>query len=1158
MENRAGRRFCAQCGAALSVKCASCSADNEPGDRFCGECGAALATPPAPSASREGGPAPPAIAQRRLVSVLFADLVGFTTLSEHRDPEEVRELLSQYFDRCRSLIRRYGGTVEKFIGDAVMAVWGTPVAREDDAERAVRAALALTGAVALLGEEVLMPELRVRAGVLTGNAAVELGAEGEGMVLGDTVNTASRLQSMAAPGTVLVDDVTRRASEAAIVYEDAGEHQVKGREQPVHAWTALRVVAGAGGARRSAGVEAPFVGREHELAQVIDSFEDSAEHRRARLVTVVGEAGAGKSRLLWEFYKYTDGVQRIVRWHQGRCLSYGDGVAYWALAEMVRARAGIAEEEGPASARRKLNQAVSECVTDEREQRLVEPRLAHLLGLEQRTASDRADLFSGWRLYFERMSEIAPVVLVFEDLQWADSGLLEFIDYLLEWSAERPLFVLALGRPELLDSRPGWAAAAISLQPLPATAMRELLEGLVPGLPEELATRVLSRAEGMPLYAVETIRMLLDRSLLTQEGSRYRVTGDVGELDVPETLHALAAARLDGLTPSERAVLGDGAVFGQSFTPAGVAALSERTRETVTEILNGLVAKQVLGFNDDRLSSERGQYHFLQGLLRTTAYGMLSRKDRKGRHLAAARHLQEAWGEEAPELAEVLAAHFLEAAAADPDASDAPKIRASACETLADAGRRALSLALGAEAQRAFDRAAELAENDSTRAGLLDQAGRAAQLTADDAAAEERLARAVELFESLGDTVAAARSLAALAYTLQRQDRLEEALALDRRAIAGLPEKSAEQAAALAELGNHLAFSGDLEQSLVATDAALAIAEPLQDWPTVVRAFNTLANVRERSGRVEEAIALRERALKISLERDLTSNALQSYNNVADGPLQRDRFQDARDLAEPGLALAKARGDRGWEQMLSVMITAADVGLGRWDEALALAAGFDTASGLARMAYLPLLARIQAARGDAEALQHTLALAVAAEGSTNIEFGPTASVARAIALNAACNHREALDAALPIALSRAGVANEDRREAYAEAGSAALALDDQATVERLIQSVADLSPALRSPLLRAGAARLAGLLAQRRGDLDGADERLAAAARELRAIEAPFVLGQVLVEHAEVLYAAGHEDEAAPLKSEAIGILERLRATPWLHRAQGLGAQVAA
>ncbi|MDX6639457.1 MAG: hypothetical protein QOF12_468, partial [Solirubrobacteraceae bacterium] len=288
----AGGRFCIHCGAPTPQTCTSCGEPIVPGARFCLQCGTAVsAGAPAPAP----GSSTPSVSERRLVSVLFADLVGFTTLSEHRDPEEVRELLSAYFDRCRTLIERYGGTVEKFIGDAVMAVWGTPVAREDDPERAVRAALALTQAVTALGEEVGMPALRVRAGVLTGSAAVEVGTDGEGMVLGDTVNTASRLQSIAAPGTVLVDDVTRRASEAAIAYEDAGSHEVKGRDQPVHAWTALSVVAGVGGARRGAGLEAPFVGRASELERVIGAYDETAETRRARLVAIVGDAGSGKS-----------------------------------------------------------------------------------------------------------------------------------------------------------------------------------------------------------------------------------------------------------------------------------------------------------------------------------------------------------------------------------------------------------------------------------------------------------------------------------------------------------------------------------------------------------------------------------------------------------------------------------------------------------------------------------------------------------------------------------------------------------------------------------------------------------------------------------------------------------------------------------------------
>ena len=316
--------------------------------------------------------------------------------------------------------------------------------------------------------------------------------------------------------------------------------------------------------------------------------------------------------------------------------------------------------------------------------------------------------------------------------------------------------------------------------------------------------------------------------------------------------------------------------------------------------------------------------------------------------------------------------------------------------------------------------------------------------------------------------------------------------------------------------------------------------------------------MRERSGRVEEATALRERALKISLAHDLTGDALRSYNNLANGPLQHDRFQDACDLASPGLDLAKARGHRDSEQMLTLMVATANVGLGHWDVALDLVGALTDATGLTRLGYLPSLARVQAARGENEMLRSTLETAVAAEGSSNTEYGPSATVARAIALNAFGRPAEAVQAAIALAMSGSEVANEDRREAYVEAGLAALALDDQPTVERLIDFAEGLAPAMRSPLLRAGAARLRGLLAQRRGDLKVADERLAAATRELREIEAPFVLAQVLLEHAELLSTAGREEEAAPRLAEATSIFERLRAGPWLDRARALATGVAA
>jgi len=435
--------------------------------------------------------------------VLFVDLESFTRLSESRDPEEVRALLSRYFDTCRRLIELYGGTVEKFIGDAVMAVWGTPAATEDDAERAVRAALDLVAAVSALGQEVGAEELRARAGVLTGEAAVTLGAQGEGMVTGDVVNTASRVQSAADPGSVFVGEATRRASEQAIVYEDAGSFELKGKEGETRLWRALRVVSGRGGELRSQGLEAPFVGRDRELRQIKDLFHICAEERKAHLVSVTGIAGIGKSRLAWEFYKYFDGIQQIIYWHRGRCLAYGEGVTYWALADMVRMRCLIGEDDDQATAAKKLEAALQEHILDPEERRFVEPRLAQLLGLGEHETRDRQDLFAAWRLFFERLADTYPTVLAFEDMQWADASLLDFVEYLLEWPRNHPVYVITLAGPELLERRPTWGAGhrnftSLYLEPLSQQAMEGLLSGLVPGLPERLRDQILARAEGVP------------------------------------------------------------------------------------------------------------------------------------------------------------------------------------------------------------------------------------------------------------------------------------------------------------------------------------------------------------------------------------------------------------------------------------------------------------------------------------------------------------------------------------------------------------------------------------------------------------------------------------------------------------------------------------
>ena len=338
------------------MSCPACGSANTPGARFCGECGSSLQPGEIPAAGLAGLAAPAAatgnearVAERRLVTVLFADLVGFTSMSEGRDPEHVRELLTRYFDLAREVVERHGGIVEKFIGDAVMALWGAPVAHEDDAERAVRAALELVDAVHGLG-----PGLEARGGVLTGEAAVTLGAIGQGMVAGDLVNTASRLQSAAAPGTVLVGEATQRAASIAITFEPVDEQYLKGKAAPVAAWRAVRVVAQRRGRGREDRLEAPFVGRDAELRLLKDLFHATTRDRRVRLVSITGQAGVGKSRLAWEFLKYVDGVVDAVFWHEGRSPAYGQGLSFWALGEMVRSRADLLETDDEQTTRSKI------------------------------------------------------------------------------------------------------------------------------------------------------------------------------------------------------------------------------------------------------------------------------------------------------------------------------------------------------------------------------------------------------------------------------------------------------------------------------------------------------------------------------------------------------------------------------------------------------------------------------------------------------------------------------------------------------------------------------------------------------------------------------------------------------------------------------------
>jgi class 3 adenylate cyclase len=695
-ENEPGRKFCLNCGTRLAVACPNCGTANTPGARFCGECGNVLADSDGPAVVAgsvvAGSPSP--ATERRLVSVLFADLVGFTTLSESRDPEDVRTLLDAYFETCRAIIGRYGGTVEKFIGDAVMAVWGTPTAQEDDAERAVRAALDLVDAVRRLGGERGMADLALRAGVLTGEAVVTIGAAGMGMVAGDLVNTASRLQSAADPGTVLVGERTQRAASNAIVFESAGGHDLKGKSAPVPAFRALRVVAQRGGVGRSDMLEPPFVGRDSELQLIKDFYHATARDRGPRLVSVMGQAGIGKSRLAWEFLKYIDGVTETAYWHQGRSPAYGDGISFWALGEMVRMRIGVGEGADESSTRDRLAATLDEFVTDADERRSLAEPILQLLGISEGQPRERGQLFVAWRTFFERIADAAPVIMVFEDLQWADDGMLDFIEELVTWSRGRSIYIITLARPELLDRRPTWGAGqrsftSLALSPLPDDAIHSMLAGLVPGLPDGVLAQIVRRAEGIPLYAVETVRTLLNDGRIRRDGDAFTPLGDLTDLAVPESLHALIAARIDALPAAERILVQDAAVLGSSFGLAALHAVARAEPDEIAPMLQHLLQRELLTIDDDQRSPERGQYRFVQGLLREVAYGTLARDERRARHLAAARYY-EALGDD--ELSGVLAQHYVDAYQAHPDGPEGAAVGAQARVALRAAAQRAIEL----------------------------------------------------------------------------------------------------------------------------------------------------------------------------------------------------------------------------------------------------------------------------------------------------------------------------------------------------------------------------------------------------------------------------------------------------------------------------------
>jgi class 3 adenylate cyclase/tetratricopeptide (TPR) repeat protein len=1080
--------------------------------------------------------------------VLFVDLVGFTTLSEQRDAEDVRELLTQYFDAARRVVERYGGVVEKFIGDAVMAVWGSPVAREDDAERAVRAALDVLDAVAGLADTTGIASLRARAGVVTGQAA-SWGGGSEALVVGDRVNTAARVQALAEPGTVLVDDVTRQRSLASIAYADAGLHRVKGKDEPLQVWRAQRVVAGVSGAERVDGLEARFVGRDPELRLVKDLFHAATERGQARMALVVGAPGAGKSRLLSEFSRYTDGLLSMVAWHVGRCLSYGDGVAFWALAEAIRQRFGIAEDASDLEAGRLLDAGLDEYVGDPTESAYLRPRLAALLGLPGGEGFDRQDLMAGWRTFFQRLAERTPVVLVFEDLQWADTALLDFLDHLLEWAATSPIFVLGLARPELLERRSAWVAgrrnlSVLWLDRLPDPVIGELLDDLVPDMPAPVRGRIVEQAEGVPLYAVESVRALVDRGQVLAQGGRYVLVGPVAELDVPPSLTSLLASRLDALAPDERTVAMRMSVFRGGFSREAVLAVTEIPPARIDEVLAGLVRREVLTVQSSRLSPDQGQYAYAQALLRQVAYDMLGKRERKARHIAAAEHLALTFAEGA-DVGEVLASHYRAAFEAVPDDPDAATIRRLGHHAYVAAGERGKRVGSPDVAIRSFGLAATLTDGEE-RIGAL--------LRAIDAARDA--GRPDRMLEFLGQVLAEealtpmqwAEAHLQLARAHIAAARYQESMAAARLVSERFPAPDDAQVpivgrALCVYTSAHDAL-GQPEIGAQELEQALRLAEATGDAGLLAEALSVRANQMTLTDRPMESAMYMEGALRFTSDAGMTQRI---RNNLGDLAMQADE-PEAETHFELALELALRQGDRPAEAMAVLNLAQIDLARGNWGSAeararstLATLAEFDYPAET-RMLLNLVIGAIRRFHGDADGVGTELRAGRAAAESDDIW---AAGLHAWLGLELRAMRREDVAQELAEQAKAAltlGMRTEWFRFAWVDALGEARRVGRHDLIDQLLPIIADRPQGAVPPFLRAQRMRYQGLRAADQGDPKGGADLLRQAVELLDGLGYPYWTACARLDRASVLDLRGDAELADQLRDEGLAVLRDLDA----------------
>jgi predicted ATPase/class 3 adenylate cyclase len=1066
--------------------------------------------------------------ERKIVTVLFCDLVGFTAASEAADPEDVRARIRPYHARLRQEIERYGGTVEKFIGDAVMAVFGAPAAHEDDAERAVRAGLRILAAIEELNEADPTLALQVRIGIDTGEAVVALGArpeQGEGIVTGDVVNTASRLQGAAPVDGIACSKQTYGQTERVFDYEELEPVQVKGKTEPLALYRPLAARARFGSDVTRTHT-APLVGRELEKPLLIGTFERSAQQRSCQLVTIVGEPGVGKSRLCAELFGYIeDRPGQLVRWRQGRCLPYGEGIAFWALGEIVKAECGILESDSPDEAEAKLDRALP---ANEQDLAWLKARLAPLVGAPAEAASQE-ESFTAWRRFLEALSAQGPTVLVVEDLHWADDALLAFLEHLADWSQGVPVLILCTARPELHEQHPAWAAGlrnatTINLAPLSdeetARLIGSLLERAV--LPAETQQALLERAGGNPLYAEEFVRLLADRDLLS---------GTLGDVQLPDSVQALIAARLDTLSPERKSLLQDASVMGKLFWVGAVAEMGERDPREVELALHELARKELV--RPARTSSMAGEaeYGFWHLLVRDVCYGQIPRAARAARHRAAAAWLERQAGERAEDLADVLAYHHLSAlelVGAAAGAEQVQELEASAIRYLALAAERALALDVE-RAEASLAKALALAPaGHPERASLLERWAHAAQQQNRLQEARSALEEALALYREQDVSVAAGRVLTALASVLARlgDSRQEGVLAEALALLAALPP-GPELVAAYAELAAARVVGGAYPEAIAAAGRALELAAEI-GLAEPARALGSRGNARTALGERHGLEDMRH-ALELALEQGQGRTAAVLHNNLALDTWQYEGPRAALAACREGIDFCERRGIAEWALAIAAMSATFLAELGRSEQALAealpLAERLESAGDISSVEPRSQQLRLLAERGAQEHAPAADELLATARESGQPQ-GYAVVFSAAVRLLLAQGHEQRASALLVELEQVVGIrADPYYAAALCELVRSAAALRQPELATRLVDGVEP-----RTPLFEHALSGCRGQLAEAAGEHGGAAQLYADAAERWRDFGNVPERAYALLGQGRSLAALGKLESKVPLR----------------------------